>query len=275
MSSKFHASIIMAIAVLALGASPAPGVEIVIQHGVDGYTGSEDVTVTQETQDTNNSLGVIGGVGHPGFGNWLDKTLIRWDLTHLASQVASVNSATLRLHTTTGSVTNDVEPYNLQMYDLPDSNGDWIEGTIADFSAPAPNGEPTWIAEVKGTSNWNPVITGLGNGGGTLIGQTPFGSAYNGVDSTIDIAFTDVSAIEDWINGVDNNGIMLMVDNNQGFPRQYRLFWNSNQASTASDRPELILNVTTAAAAIPEPSTITLLAGALVGLAVFARRRRR
>lgn len=242
-------------------AAPAAAETVVFQDGtsnalVAGYTGTEDTTLLDGSSTNRNAN--FGGFNALFIGNQR-RALLRFDLSSMAGEFESINSATLTL-TASAALTGGASTYSL--YSIVDANAGWQEGDGASTAA-ADAGESTW-------NNRNAPATAWAGG----IGLDPV-TDYDAVavatitpgtvaaGDTFDITLP-TSLIAQWIDGT-NAGLFLRADvESSGTPL---LQIRSAEGSTVGERPELTLEYT-----VPEPGSMGLLG--VAGAAVMLRRRR-
>jgi hypothetical protein len=199
------------------------------------------------------------------------RTLLRFDLTSLGSNI-EVTSATLTLtHANTGKLTSSTS-LPVQLYLLADANAAWIEGT---GNANAVNGDPCWnYLAYDSTSpiDWT---------GGAGIGAD---ASSAGIDSLIDtVTIPDPTAVavgdtltfnlsssaldtlESWAAGGMNAGFFIKTDETV---TANAIQVASREHDTATYRPTLEVQY-----AVPEPSCMLTL-GMLSAATLFLRRRR-
>jgi len=200
------------------------------------------------------------------------RSLIRFDVSSLSNQYASIDSATLTFtHDGTSKLrTNGTITLNLFLLD--NSNKDWIQGTDT-FATDGSTGAAVWNYLAYDANN--PVAwsggAGIGNstasaGISTLLGSVNIVNNDVAVGGKVSFTLnsTGLAAIESWINGGDNAGFFIATDEGDAF--QNAVLFGSKEHATAAYRPELAVTYT-----IPEPTTLGLFLISSIG--VFGDRK--
>ncbi len=241
----------------------------------DAYDGIEDTFVGNYNSIWENfNFGQRHEFSISGSSGNLKNTLMRFDVTSMAGEYSEITSVTLRLYFSnplgnTGSIS---------VYPLMEANSGWVEG---------PGGAITTANVHPGSSTWNEILRGnhgyydAPNGTGTLWAGGSNGAGVAGVDheataiatialdgtevagQAVDLVFTDLSLVEDWISGT-NYGIVLKGQTGD-------FIFHSSEANLVDEgnqiyQPQLIFGYTP----IPEVGVGLMLLGALV---VMVRRR--
>lgn len=196
------------------------------------YAGNEDLWLFNNSGGaTDQNTGadgrvIIGGVGGTSYRH----ELMRFNLSSLAGQFGTIDSATLRLfwngaNSNTGTV---------QVFAVSAANAGWVEGNSG-TGGPAPNGVSTWGHRIRTSQLWagSPGASTAGTDYiNTIIASAAYAAAPTG--QAFDLVFTDTSMINSW-TGTPNAGLYLRtaLQDNQA------VFHASE--STAAQRPELIL----------------------------------
>lgn len=255
------------------------------------YTGAEDTFLIEAFNDPRNqNFGVrsnmsIGNGGASTLGR--NHILLRFDVTSLAGQYASIDSARVRLYFFANV---GIPAGSFSAYRVSAANGDWVEGPGA--SSVASNqfpGSSTWAEKHRGTQGSNGTPNGTPWASGPHVWPTNGGlsiapadhavapiatAAYTGAElanSSIDLVLNDLSAVAAWTAGT-NSGLVIIPGN----PAQVGgLTFHSSEADTANVlfapyHPELIIDYTP----IPEPSALLLAAVGSVLLAAGGTYRR-
>lgn len=274
-----------AVILLGVGAAGALSVAasaatVSFQNGLKGYTGTQDTYLTSGSQVDNsqgsNSLGILAKTG-----SQLAVGLLKFDLSSLAHQVSSINSATLTVY---GVGSSNYDPVNypnipFEIYDVASGNANWIAGAT---QSPATGGQATWNNKASFGVNDSSNVAWIGGpalGWGTesptgydttAIGSGTFNS-LNGQQKVYTISL-DVTAVLNWINGT-NGGMMIGIAKPNGNPNGNNVtFLPSEYAWAGGDdlnkRPLLTIDYNPT----PEPATASLL---LIGGGLLALKRKR
>ena len=235
------------------------------------YAGADDtMLVINGAGNTDQNFGARTNfeVGEdPGGSNALRHTLMRFDVTALAGQYASIDAVTLRLFPI---AVNTVGADSMQAFRVAPANAAWVEGTgVGVLGGDPPDvGESTWAQRVQGSQNWagSQGASTPGADYTTMLGSTAFsGATGTGAANPFDITFdtSQLAALfNDWTSG-NNSGLLLRVVTES----DRAMTFNSAEATDPALRPELIVSYT----AIPEASSMAFLALA-AGLALLRAR---
>lgn len=271
--------------VLWIGLCPAPSTfaqTAVFQNGTTApfvggtYTGVQDTMLLNNLGgQTDNNFGARTDldVGTFSGSNSARHALLRFDLTSMAGQYSTITGVTLRLTFSDTLASFNITTSNtVEVHQVSAANTGWIEG--AGSSTVGTGGESTWDYRNQGgsTASW------AGSGGAstpgvdflaTTVASTPW-SGSPAVGTTFDLVFTDTTFFTDWISGI-NSGLFL-GDATENVSGENRINFYSSEFGTVAFRPQLIVSYT----AIPEPSSLALLAGLGVmgGGFLFGRKRK-
>ena len=184
------------------------------QNGLDGYAGTEDNQILDPGTGFDDAN--VGGRNAMQLGNGsaisTRRSILRFDVTSLAGQFLSIDSASITLkkvNAPAGSGTDDAE-----MWAIADNNADWVEGSSIFVQTP---GESSWNSKQDGTSTWigdqpgDPFTSG---GGGELgaLQDTIVGVSSNDPASTLYTWDLDPALVEQWITGI-NAGVLIKEAN--------------------------------------------------------------
>lgn len=188
------------------------------------------------------------------------EALLRFDVSSLSGQFASIDSVTLRLTVFanySAASTSDV----MQVFRIATANSDWVEGSANNSDQV---GSACWDQKQYTVANW-------AGGAGPFDAGTDYLTpeiATQGFSSTtaagdvLDFVFTDLSFFSDWVSG-NNPGIGMRTVSMSD--KELALY--SSEATTVANRPQLIVTYS-----VPEPTSVTLLAVGMLG--AFSQRRR-
>ncbi len=232
------------------------------QDGVDGYAGTRDTSLVQESPNNNYGDRVNVLIGAHGSGRQR-AGVIGFDVTSLNGLYSTI--ASVKLEFTVGVTTAGTNTWQLNL--LREGNADWVEGSS---NGEAEAGTATW--NKKNTANW------LGGNSGARLATDVYGSMAsmtftngstvtgNKVMVTLDPSSLDesVNTLDEMMNlwsGGTNAGIQIYGGSGQ---------WSvdSKDNAVVANRPKLIVEYTP----IPEPHSAALLG--LGGVALVLRRRK-
>lgn len=189
---------------------------------------------------------IFAGVN--GVNDWAYRTLLRFDTSPLKARYTTIDSATLTLTVTaTNRLSAARGDFDLNLFQLDDTNADWVEGTKN--AATAGTGESCWANRKFDTDTWT---------GGKGIGIS---TASAGISNLLSSVFIDVdtitngqkivfvldsaeavAAVEAWCAGGTNAGLFLATDETSG--DQNALVFASSENATVTSRPQLTVNYT-------------------------------
>jgi hypothetical protein len=200
----------------------------------DDYAGILDNRLDDWTPNYNNGGQPIGYCGIKTYGGRELRELQRWDLSDIPSG-ATCDAAVLSLYDTNWvSRTSD---NTINIYEIADANGDWIEGTARDK---VQNGSPCWDYKAYNSGAWA-GSAGLSTSGTDYI-NTSLGSAIftDGVSGyrTITLNADGRSVVAGWFGEATNNGVILRGSGTGGWTE-----WVS-RSGTDGQRPYLTVTYT-------------------------------
>jgi len=199
------------------------------------------------------------------------RSLIKFDLTALAGQVASIQSATLRFYMNALNGAGTID-----LYRVAPANANWVEGTGV---ATGNNGygSSTWASKIEGVASWASGTSGMSLSGSDYL-PTPVSSMSYGISNhagdMVDFNLNETAFLQDWIAG-DNAGLFLRQADEivaQNWVSLYSSEAGINYPTASASitlRPSLIVNYT---ATVPEPSCALLMALG-IGCGLMACRR--
>ena len=249
------------------------------------FTVIDDATIIQDAGALDNNFGgrneIITSQNTSGTTRRLG--LLRFDVSSLAGQFASIESVTLQLRLNTGR-TVPTTGQILDIFRIAEANAGWVEGTGSATPTPDPGvtvpDSVTWRAlsdndNVALRTNWA-GSAGLGTAGtdyftGAMGSTAAFTAGAYAAGDVINLTltasgFTLADMVNDWAaDGAASAGLLIR---GRSTTANGQIFFDSNETALAGAQPaRLTINYTP----VPEPSAGVLLVAA--GLA--ARRRRR
>lgn len=269
----------LAAGVLLLGAGVAhAGTVTFVEGGTNAFTGSTYGGVDDTFVLRNNAIGQTdynyGGADFLQVGTLTGATstsqrhaFIRFDLTSMAGQYGSIESATLRLYRNTSGASTENSNY-VQLYRLADANAGWIEGSGLGGGTGSV-ADATW--EERGSTSWA-GSPGASTAGTDYLSTLLASAAYDISTTYIDLVFSDLSFLSAWIEGGTNAGFFLRTQDETTVGSRFSA--SSSEFSDVSKRPQLILQYTDVAV-VPLPSAAWMGLVLLAGLGVAARVRGR
>lgn len=216
---------------------------------VDNYQGSYATLLASTSSVNNDNYGNLDFilVGR----NEQRYSVIRFDLSEMAGNYSSINSASLTLYTSGNLTTQD---FDILVYSLFDSNAGWDQM------------QATWVRQDKsGETFWKDAS---GEGVSNILGardsllQT---IAYTTTSSSITIDIP-VSMVLDWITSPDQSAGLFLLPQGSAGNNAYVANFGSNAHINAQVRPLLTVDY----APIPEVPTLALLIS-LAGFVVLHR----
>jgi hypothetical protein len=280
-------------------AGNAAGAIVVFKNGFSNaftgtYSGTDDLMMMTNGGgyffSSTDNFGARGdmAVGNTGASaEHIRRDLVRFDVSSLAGQYTSINSATLRLYVTGYAL--PVGGGTVNVFRMADANAGWVEGsgTSATGYGPEDAGGSTWAYKVQaaypsefaGTPWAGGGTTGSPAGAAGVAGTDYFStpiSSFTYTPSTagfVDFVFSDPTLINTWVTGI-NAGLLLRQLSEAAVPGGNLINFHSSESTTGvgpgltTARPELIIDFT----AVPEPGRALL---SMLGLgALFLGRRR-
>jgi len=213
---------------------------VVLQQGVDGYEGTDDSTIYEESPTFSNGGydSIFAGKTRGLELTTLRRSAIRFDLSSIPSN-AQVTAVTLSL-VIAQSASSD-QPHNLHPIQK-----DWDEGTVSGIQRGGASdpGDMTWADNMSGSSSW----TNLGGDFGPSSAQTFVGDAGNTIHFS---SAAMASEVQGWIDAPANNFGWMMLGNEASLKTAKR--FHSSEATLQANRP--ILTVVFESAAPPPVST--------------------
>lgn len=258
----------------------------IFQNGATAPFGGGTYTGVQDTMVLTNS----GGQTDDNFGGRTDldvgafngsgtvrHTLIRFDLTSMAGQFNSITGVTLRLTFSDTLVSFNVTTSNtVEVHQISAANTGWVEGNGGFAGATVGTGGQSTFDFRNQTGSGSGTAwagsAGASTSGTDYLAATIASTGWSGaptVGTSFNLVFTDISFLNDWIGGI-NSGLFLK-DTTENISGENRINFYSSEFGTVAFRPELIVTYT----AIPEPSSLALLAGFGVLSGRFFLRRKR
>ncbi len=177
------------------------------------------------------------------------RVLIRYDLSEFSRHYLRINSITFRFYPKSVYFYGNTS-CQFNVYQLTESNGNWIEGTgvSAEYGDPPDSGMTTWNQKIQEEYNWAGEIGASTPGTDYLdapIATNTFTkSTGTGLENPFDITIQGQSAqdlIEKWTTGGSNGLTLISNDDTHHSDSQWIRFWSSD-AEDALLRPELIID---------------------------------
>ncbi|MDA3923879.1 MAG: DNRLRE domain-containing protein [Kiritimatiellae bacterium] len=179
---------------------------------------------------------------------WAYRSLLRFNTGDLRARYTSIDSSTLTLTVTaTNRLSASLGDFNLHLFQLDDSNSNWVEGTKN--SSIADTGESCWEKRKFDLDSWT---------GGQGIGNNTASSGISNLLATVSIdvdtitngqkiVFTlnspeAIAAVKAWCDGDTNAGLLLASD--EASDGQNALVFASSEHATAASRPQLAVTYT-------------------------------
>jgi hypothetical protein len=216
--------------------------------------------------------GVTNGVGQAG-AYYADITsLVGFDVSGIPT--GTVDAITLRLYVS-GKFGDDASRvYNTSVYAISASNKDWVEYRAVqtpDANGNLLSGACNMWKDSSGAGNVNWASNGrFGSSDYSATALSTVALTPSAAGSYVDFAFTGTSTqLTSLIDGwrTDNAGLAVYAPVSGTAIEGLQFATREN--ATAAYRPELIVNT------VPEPSSLVLLSGALIGLLAYAWRKRK
>ena len=251
---------------------------ITLQNGLNGYTGTEEVSLVTSSSGTVNTgawdnFQINTADNRPGLIRFTD--IIGNGLNQVPAS-ATINSVKLRLHQFARDDATQIRAYPMLT--------DWTEGNSSPGGAfaVAQNGESTLQARhyradqnyagnpgdawgTDGIAHTGPVrkdLAGGGNGWDWALDDARFASASNSATNNVWIEWDLTALTQDWQDGDQSNyGVFMNAQSSLGTS-----FRASKYAADATLRPMLVIDYTP----VPEPA-----AGVLIGVGLLCIRRAR
>jgi len=229
MTQRFDSILIgsMLMAVLFVFPASGQGVTLVLQDGLDGYDGTDDTTIYEDSPTLSNGgyTSFFAGRTNGTFATTLRRAAIRFDLSSIPSD-AQVLAVTLTL-----VVENTAS--SSQLHTLHAIQKDWVEGTVigGNRGGPSNSGDMTWDENISGTS----TSTNSGGDFGSSSAQT----FVSGNGSTALFSSSALEAdVQGWLDNPSTNFGWMMVGN-EGAIKTAKRFFSSE--GFAPRRPALTI----------------------------------
>jgi len=225
------------------GRPRAQEIEIILEQGLNGYQGTADNTIYEESTNTNGGgQNIFAGKTQGLLGAMSRRALIRFDLAQVPSG-STINSVELRL---TVARTQDTAPSAQNLHRL---TKDWGEGTADTPSnegrgtAPV-QGDATWVSNFHGISTWDSPGGDFVSGSSASTSVGPIGSTAVWSGSGL------VSDAQGWVDEPASNfGWILIGD--EVSTQSVRSFHSSE---ATGQRPRLVVNYTAPQQVTPTPT---------------------
>ena len=233
-------------------AASRPSLTVHTTAGSTSYGTSDDTFIWNSlfTYFSDFNWGVRSEIfaGVNGVNDWVYRTLLRFDTSSLKARYTTIDSATLTLTVTATNRLNAARgDFDLNLFQLDDSNAEWVEGTKN--TAIAGEGESCWERRKYNVADWT---GGQGVGISTVSSgiSNLLASVFVDVDTITNgqkIVFTldspeAVAAVSAWCEGRTNAGLLLATDEEDN--GQNALVFASSENGIAANRPQLTVNYT-------------------------------
>jgi hypothetical protein len=222
----------MGAVLLVLTACSARAGVVVLEEGLDGYTGFEDTSIYEERTD-NAGGGLVGLFSGTTAQGDLRRALIKADFSSIPPGTP-VLSARLELKVTRSS--GFAGAYDFTVHRV---LSDWGEGAVSDpdFSAggtggPAEVGDATWLSNFHTLSLWTTA--------GGDFSETASGIGPAGLENTV-ASFTGetmAADVENWIADGSQNFGWILISTIEGTLQRAKRFASSEEGS---GRPRIVL----------------------------------
>ena len=233
MRSAITIAILLVAWLVASSYSQPTTVELILEEKLQGYTGTRDTTIYQESLNTN------GGGQYLFVGNNADgsarRALIAFDLSAIPKG-AKVVFVSLQL--TVSKTTGDKTKQTLQRLIK-----DWGEGTTQATSgregggtAPA-RGDATWVSNFHEVSTWTKPGA-EGDFASTPSAVTEVGGSGSTAVWTSEQMITD---IQQWVDGATQNFGWIVIDDEMSIRTSKRYTSADNASAKEGERPRLVV----------------------------------
>jgi hypothetical protein len=246
--------IVLMMVLLFMSASAAQATVLVLQDGLDGYTGCQDATPRSDMPTTNGHSGGVNFVGSEVTREF--ETVMRWNISAIpVGQV--IESAIFEMYTyQTGNMSRDVAVYQILMTDWTETGVSWnvrkpLEGEVT---------FPWNTAGLKASSD-SAGFDSTADRRATAIATTTVNAASRWYSWDI------TSAVNEWYtNPSAEAGGLVLRDTSTPTSLSLMRFRNSINTAGTETHPKLTITY------IPEPATLVIISIGAAGL--VARRRK-
>lgn len=213
---------------------PAPAlgvlspVEIILEEGVNGYTGARDNTIYAESTNTNGGgQNIFCGNTNNGFAR---RTLLAFDFSGIPAG-STILAATLQL--TVAQSSSGPVPAHLHRL-----TSDWGEGTQAGLGtesggAPPVDGDATWVSSFHNVSLWSAP-----GGDYALIPSATASIAGVGAAATW-LSVQMAADVQNWLDGPQSNYGWILIGDESVNQTTKRIHSSDNTTVPAGQRPRL------------------------------------
>ena len=227
----FSLAILTLFALIPVGGLGQDAAELVLEDGVDGYEGTRDTTIYEESQNANGAgMGLFAGFTARGAQR---RALIAFDLAGVpdGAQVTEVELSLVVSRTQPGTI-------QLALHRL---SADWGEGDVdaggqEGTGGPARDGSATWRSNFHGSSSWDTL-------GGDFAAEPSATAEGRGNNSTVTFSGAGLVAdVQAWVDGeADNFGWILIGGSAGGTAKR---FHSADGNAPEGQKPRLTIRYT-------------------------------
>jgi hypothetical protein len=215
--------------------NPIPYVLVILENGYDGYSGAEDNTMYEESENTNGGGDFIfvGNTDYITADYYRRRGLIKFDLSDIPKDVI-VTWAALEL--TVAPYNTDIVPIRLHKLTVGWGEGFQIGEDEEEFGTEPFVGDATWI------SNFHDITLWTNPGGYGDYNEMQSASGFAGdIKEIVELSNPMMTEeIQAWIEGTDENHGWIIIGN-ENEVGSVKTFYSSDSTEEPSARPRLII----------------------------------